>query len=429
MKRIGIDIGTTSVSAAVWDDETRQLITARTREHRAGLPSERNGEVIQDPGIIVRYAEELLQELISLYPEVCGIGISTQMHGILYADDNGQAVSPLYTWQNRQEGDEEAARKWRKISNTSVYPGYGLLTVLMHAQNDCIPASAAQISGIGEYFAVKITGRKKAVFDPTMAASLGFYDVRTGSFCKEAMREAGIPERLFPEVCPEHTVFGMYRGIPVMAPLGDNQASFLGTPGTDLYIPLVNIGTGSQVSVLTDTCVRIPGIETRPFPGNRYLLAGSALAGGRAYAAVHDFFASFAEAAGCAETDIYALMEKLGREAEGQADPMIMDTRLSGTREDPGITGSLQNIRIGNLTPGGLVQAVLRGMSEELYTMYETIQKAAGGNTEVILTAGNAVTHNPLLQEILREIFRKEIRIPEVREAAAVGAAMYTVNK
>ena len=61
MKRIGIDIGTTSVSAAVWDDETRQLITARTREHRAGLPSERNGEVIQDPGIIVRYAEELLQ--------------------------------------------------------------------------------------------------------------------------------------------------------------------------------------------------------------------------------------------------------------------------------------------------------------------------------------------------------------------------------
>ena len=77
-----------------------------------------------------------------------------------------------------------------------------------------------------------------------MAASLGLFD-GTG-FDREAVRRAGLPERLLPEVSEEAELGG--GRLRVFAALGDNQASFLGAGHGRLDAPLVNIGTGSQFS-------------------------------------------------------------------------------------------------------------------------------------------------------------------------------------
>ena len=49
---------------------------------------------------LVEKAKELLDFFLERYPDAEQIGLTGQMHGIVYLDRNGKSVSPLYTWQD-----------------------------------------------------------------------------------------------------------------------------------------------------------------------------------------------------------------------------------------------------------------------------------------------------------------------------------------
>ena len=126
----------------------------------------------------------------------------------------------------------------------------------------------------------------------------GGFDVRKGAFHIEAMKEMEIEPSILPEITEEHAELGRYRGIPVTAALGDNQASFLGSVGIHKNILLLNMGTGGQISALSDQYFEAPGIEARPFVKGKYLLAGTSLCGGRAYAVLEHFFRNLYKSGG-----------------------------------------------------------------------------------------------------------------------------------
>ena len=98
MKSLGIDIGTTTISAAVLEDGC--LITSETCKNNSFLASTLPGERIQDAQLILDTALRTADMLFARYPDIERIGVTGQMHGILYLDGEGNAVSPLYTWQD-----------------------------------------------------------------------------------------------------------------------------------------------------------------------------------------------------------------------------------------------------------------------------------------------------------------------------------------
>jgi sedoheptulokinase len=94
MKTLGLDIGTTSISAVVFEAETG-VLAARTIKNDTFLES-RPWERIQDPLKIQKAAVSLVEELAAAFPDVSAIGVTGQMHGILYLNSQGKPVSPLY---------------------------------------------------------------------------------------------------------------------------------------------------------------------------------------------------------------------------------------------------------------------------------------------------------------------------------------------
>ena len=104
MKIMGIDIGTTTVSIVLTDTETGKLLARETVEHNSFLQSSRPEQKIQDPGQIYEIVRELLAKMQGEHGLPDGIGFTGQMHGMLYVDASGMAVSPLYT---RQDGSGE----------------------------------------------------------------------------------------------------------------------------------------------------------------------------------------------------------------------------------------------------------------------------------------------------------------------------------
>ena len=82
MKTLGLDIGTTSICAVVFEGETG-VLAARTIKNDTFLES-RPWERIQDPLKIQKAAISLVEELAAAFPDVSAIGVTGQMHGILY---------------------------------------------------------------------------------------------------------------------------------------------------------------------------------------------------------------------------------------------------------------------------------------------------------------------------------------------------------
>ena len=426
MKVLGIDIGTTTISAVVMDMDTQKVEKAYTISNNSFLAAGHAWEKIQDSAVIITKAKNLVDSILEEYPEIERIGMTGQMHGIVYLDKEGNAISPLYTWQDRR-CDEKCfdgkciSQIIEEKTGKTVPTGYGLATHIYNLKVGSVPQNAVQICTIMDYLGMVLTGEKRPLVHSSNAASLGFYDAEAGGFIKEDLERLGVDIGILPTVTEYFTFLGEYRGRLVSVAIGDNQASFLGAVHDMENSVLVNIGTGGQISVLSDHCFMAENIEARPFVKGRYLLAGSSLCGGRAYATLEKFFKTYAQAMGVTETNHYAVMEKL-LETREETERLIVDTRFSGTRSESERRGKIEGISTENFTPAALIYGVLEGMAQELYDMYQVIVAETDRRKVIMIASGNGIRKNVWLQRILSQKFHMSVQLAEYEEEAAVGA-------
>ena len=425
MKVLGIDIGTTTISLVVLDPEQKKVWESRTISNGTFVEPAREWERIQDVNKIVEKTREALEGLLHAYPEVSSIGLTGQMHGILYVDREGRCISPLYTWQDGRGNvpDEQGKTLTEMVqekTGITVFTGYGLVTHLWNQLYGEVPEEAVGICTIADYLGMCLTGRKQPLLHASNAASLGFYDVKEHAFRRDILQNLAVNMEILPEVCQNFEQLGTYRDIPVTVAIGDNQASFLGSVGLKERTLLLNMGTGGQISVLSPKYFEAPGIEARPITEGNYLLVGASLCGGRAYAILERFLRS------CAGTDEsqYEKMEQLARAGQQQKDRMKVNTTFNGTRVHPELRGSILNVSEENFTPEGLVYGVLEGMAAELYEMFRVIQEETGIQAERLIASGNGLRRNPVLQEICSDMFGAVLTLADYREEAACGAAV-----
>ncbi len=102
----GIDIGTTSLCCVVVEADGGRLVRTVARANDSGIVSPRSWEKLQDPARIVELAQQLLRDCGEVWEGVKAVGISCQMHGIVYIDREGEAVSPLFYLAGRPGGSE-----------------------------------------------------------------------------------------------------------------------------------------------------------------------------------------------------------------------------------------------------------------------------------------------------------------------------------
>lgn len=453
MRIIGIDIGTTTISGVVLEsrttdeavnkiEEKSEILEAKTIENGCFIPTEHEWERIQDAEQIVKKARNLTDYFLDKYPDAERIGLTGQMHGIVYINKNGKCVSPLYTWQDErgnlysENGDfcgekeisliEEIQQKC-KLKTAS---GYGLVTHIYNMRHNLIPKSATSFCTIMDYLGMCLTGRQVPLVHASNAASFGFFNGRKMCFETEKLNEMGIEEKWLPEICVDVKELGTYRNCTVTTAIGDNQASFLGSVGNESNTLLVNMGTGGQISILSDQYFEKDGIEARPFLNGKYLLAGASLCGGKAYALLENFFRKLVKEATGQDKSLYKIMETMAekgkefntRQPENRR--FKIETTFDGTRVSPELGGSITNLFSDNFTPESFTYGVLEGMSRELYNMYQIIHDGTDIEVKHITGSGNGLRKNKVLCEIIEEMFGAELVLAKCEEEAAVGAAI-----
>ncbi len=96
MLLIGIDIGTTSICGILYNWDIKKTIQSYSVSNN--YIDEKSAA--QSPSAIFSKVLDIINSFISFSKDshIEGLSISSQMHGILYVDKEGNAITPFYTW-------------------------------------------------------------------------------------------------------------------------------------------------------------------------------------------------------------------------------------------------------------------------------------------------------------------------------------------
>ena len=428
---IGIDVGTTSIGVAILDLEKRKIVEIVNKENNSWIQSNNEWERIQDTKIVLKNISSILEGFFKKYKDIGGICVTGQMHGIIYLDREGNALSPLYTWQDNRgrldyKNKKTYAEELSDLTNCRMFTGYGLVTHFYNFKNNLVPEGIAYISTIADYISMKLCGLKKPSIDFTNAESIGCFDLNKYMFQYDSLEKAGIESGILPEVYSSRVKIGLYKdSIPVINSIADNQASILGSSGNIEETVNINIGTGGQISVYSDKYVSHKEIEIRPFFDKGYIFVGASLCSGRAYHLLESFFKNTFKIFDISyEEKIYDKMNSIDPSFLNSSNRLIIDTRFEGTRNNSNLRGSIKNIGTTNFTPQNMISGFLYGIAEEQLSFYKIINKYIGQKPKQIIATGNGIRKNNLLRLIFENVFNLPIKITTYNEEAAVGAAI-----
>ena len=450
MRFLGLDIGTTTITAVVVDVKSGEVVTVQSAANDAEVTlgeDKKKGRSEWDAECMMQVAFGVMKQAVDGVGHVDGVGVTGQMHGMLLVDD-GSPVGSFVGWQDRRGMDvmnagETYVGQMRRVSEDlgafargcRPHPGYLGTTLFWLAQQGVVK-DGMTASFIPDYAVARLTGTKP-VTDATDAAGSGLFDVMDGVWHGDLIDALGLSVACLPEVVDSGTcagkvtqavadVTGLQVGTPVCVACGDNQASFLGSVGDLDGSVLVNVGTGGQVSVHVGEVKATDELEARPFVDGGFLLVGAGLVGGRSYAWLRDFLRDIGKTffGGTGDEDLYEAMNRLATDVAPGSDGLLCEPLFTGTRREPDRRGVWSGVGTANFSAGHMARALLEGLTEQFARLYDEMNEMGVGGRTKLIGAGNGIRKNALLCSILEDRFGLAMQVPVHTEEAAFGAAL-----
>ncbi|MBA63352.1 MAG: hypothetical protein CMJ76_13425 [Planctomycetaceae bacterium] len=449
---LGIDIGTTTITSIAVDADTGEIVESATTSNDAKYDDRPAGRSEWDANRIISQAMQCVHDVTSLLgsrtPQIVGIGMTGQQHGMVLVDKDLSPLSPYINWQD-QRGNELDANGVPLIETLTsrlgddqyekhgCYLRTGFMNVTLHwlAANGGLPSNS-RAAFIMDLVASRLCN-SPLVSDPTAAGSAGLLNIHSNSWNTDALNELNIPVAVLPEVKSVReqvgtvtkevaATTGLPAGIPVFVPIGDNQASFLGSVANRHTQLSINVGTGGQVSAYSDMTGQHASLEVRPFPYGGFLLANVGACGGRSFAALENFFQAVARDIFDLDlTDsVYERMKELAADTHADDTGLICSPLFTGTRQDPTQRASWSGLNHDNFTPALITRSLLEGMASTFNEGFAAILSCGVTGITEIVGAGNGIRENSVLQQCIETQFNMSVRKPMQREEATLGAAI-----
>ena len=428
---IAIDIGTSKICLVYFDLVSMEVLSTLSEANNTNVILDDTSRHEQEPLLIWEIIEKLLRCLYQSFSDLSSvqfISLTGQMHGILLIDENQKPRTNLITWRDSRPAFYSQTQSYGEKNGCIVHPGYGAHTLVALQQESLDLIRSTQLCTITSF----ILGRLCGIYaiDETLAASIGIFDLVKKQWNQTQIEELGLPKTVFPAVVPScipagilkaelATQFGLPCTVKVFSPIGDNQASFLGSTGF-IKAGVINLGTGGQLSLPCDSLAYHPSLEIRPLPSQGYLQTYSSLCGGWAYGYLKDYCKDLLKQFGVERTDsdIYQVLDSLALEKE-TSEGLVVDTQFLGSREKDARSGSINNLDTKNFTIANLALGFLQGMVHELHNPVMSIK-----SLPFIVASGNAVRKSPVVQKIIEQEFGCACKVSPFVEEAAIGSIL-----
>lgn len=462
---LGIDLGTTSVKAALLEAAPSLpsgfvVLASCARAARAETESAVAGPQgrEQDVTRIIQALNECLDALPrQQLQRVRGIGVSGQMHGILFWKagqgcewmEGGpafvfepRAVSHLVTWQDGRCNSSFLASLPKPDSHLSVATGFGCATIFWLLKNSPEFLKSYDAAGtIQDYVVAMLCGLPRPLMSDQNAASWGYFNTQSQSWNLDTLEKAGFPIHLLPDIAEpgsmagrtSHTWFEIPKGTQVGIALGDLQASVYSCMGqrTDAVL---NISTSVQLAASMP--VGFQPLQTPdpaapvaffPYFDRTYLGVAASLNGGNVLATFVHMLVQWMADLGL-EVEESTVYSRMIQAAAQQKDTHLTITpTVLGERHLPDQLASVTRISSSDLSLGHVTRALCRGIVQNLHSMLPFQQLKEWGVARVV-GSGSALSRNEVLKQEVQRAFPFPVCFGQDVDAA-FGAALVMLQR
>ncbi|KAM8818290.1 sedoheptulokinase [Rhynchonycteris naso] len=464
---LGIDLGTTSVKAAVveaapGDPSGFVVLASCVRAARAEAAAQSAAAGPQAREQDVSRIIQALNECLAALPrqqlrKVGGIGVSGQMHGVLFWKagqgcewtEGGappvfepRAVSHLITWQDGRCNSGFLASLPQPESHLSVATGFGCATIFWLMKNSPEFLKSYDAAGtIHDYVVAMLCDLPRSLMSDQNAASWGYFNSQSQSWNLEILRASGFPVHLLPDIGEPATVagrtshawFDIPKGTQVGVALGDLQASVYSCMAqrTDAVL---NISTSVQLAASMPSGfqpVQTPDpaapVAYFPYFNRTYLAVAASLNGGNVLATFVHMLVQWVADLGL-EVEESTVYSRMIQAADQQRDTCLTITpTVLGERHLPDQLASVTRISSSDLSLGHVTRALCRGIVQNLHSMLPFQQLKEWG-VERVVSSGSALSKNKVLKEEVQRAFPFPVSFGQDVDAA-MGAALVMLQR
>jgi xylulokinase len=450
---LGIDLGTTGVKAALFAAADGRVLADAFFDYPLSHPQP--GWAEQDPSAwwqatlsaisacLLKGAKAGIQA-----GDVCGVGLSGQMHGVVILDETHQVLRPCIIWADQRS---DAQCRWitekvgahqliEYVSNPAL-TGFSAPKLLWIRDNE--PELFARTCTLllpKDYIRYQLTG--VMAMEISDAAGTCLLDVKHGTWSQEVLRAIEVDPALLPPVIPAAAVAGriteevaartgLPAGTPVAGGGADNACGAVGNGIVEPGLGLVSVGTSGIVlayadSPQVDTSGPVPRVHTfnHAVP-NAWYLMGVTQGAGLSLRWVRDNI-GLPERALERWTGVDAY-EYLAKEAESVlpgSEGLIFLPYMQGERT-PHLDAYARGGWVG-LTASHdrrhLVRSVMEGVAFSLKDCLAIIREQGLRLDQLRATGGGA--KSPLWRQIIADILGTELVLTSATEGPAFGAAL-----
>ena len=256
---LGIDIGTSSAKLTLIDEQGN-IIDEQSREYPVLEPQPGWKEI--DPETWMQAVEQSM-EVIFLDKDASlleGIGVTGQMHTVVFIDRDGNSIRPALMWNDTRTADlvagtREQIRSIPEVSAIAniISTGSPAINLFWLKKNEPEHFDRIHKFLIGpDYIVFRLTGSFQTDFCEASTSSL--LDLKKGIWSREIQQLLGFPDTIYPPIKGTNDIagelseawtrrFGFRPGVKVIVGTGDNPAAAISTGCFSEKYPVLSLGT------------------------------------------------------------------------------------------------------------------------------------------------------------------------------------------
>ncbi len=414
---LGVDFGTTSVKAVLFNDKFEQLFavtldyTLKAKGDRVELEAE-------------KYWSLMLEALKSVGAEnrIDCMAIDTQCETLILTDKDGNPVRDAIVWLDNRAVEEARVieehfgrRRIYELTGqpevTATWPACKLMWIKNNEPEAW--ARTERVFLLEDYILFKLTG--KFVTEKTLQSSSLYFDINSGAWWQEMLDFIGLDSAKLPELLDSGVRVGAYDGIEVVTSAMDQVAGAIGAGVVEKGIVSEMTGTTMAIYVPTDEVPEFKEDSIVPchysFDGGYALLSWSPTAG----MALKWFKNAFLRDKSFKELD------EMAEKVPSGSDGLVFLPYLCGStmpKYNPDARGSFTGITAEH-TAGHFVRSIMESVAAMLKSNLDYLGVPVN---EIRIMGGGA--NSPLWCRMKSDLTGKTLNTLKMKETACLGSAI-----
>jgi len=421
-----IDIGTTSVRVATMNVDG-EIVDFRQQQQPPSTPFP--GLVEFNPESLSRSVIELATAAAAAAGAITGVAVTTQRASTVAWDrSTGEPIGPGLSWQDlRTVGECMTAKSEHGVAvapNQSATKAQWLLNSVENARGLDLC-----IGTIDSWIVWALSGGQSHVTDHTNAAVTGWYSPQSGNWDERLCEVFDTPMSMLPTIVDSVGECAIAHALPgsppIVAVIGDQQASLVGQGCVSPGLAKITFGTGGMLdTVITENSPLAH--STRRGDGGCFGIVAWAEAGQRVFGAESIMLA--------AGSNIDWLRDDLGLIAtSAESDDVASQCETTegvlfvpaplgiGTPYwDYGARSTFVGLTRGT-TRAHMVRAVLEGVAHRGADLVDAVSTDAGVDVDVIRVDGG-MSSNPTFVQALANFTGLNVEVSPHTEGTTIGA-------